>query len=253
MDRGSPQGAPGEPRGWREPGLGGGMGEAWAREARGGWRARVRRPASCKGPRGPWGRDGRESVAGLASSWADSLPPALLLTFGPSKSNGGSKRQGGDLGPREAPSRVRAETPCHSLGAGWDSAFSKGPCAPHTGQACPQHGDQMGCDLEFVGRDTGQAQTLGCPGVRAHISGHSSQTSYDPPTIQLWVSWCPPGSSVSPLPAPAGNTLSRALHVLFPLRTVSAGGRVWGPPVSPLCLQQPPSECPWGSRCPGLP
>lgn len=109
------------------------------------------------------------------------------------------------------------------------------PCA---GQACPQPGDQMECDLGFVGRDTGHAQTLGCPGVRAHISGHSSQAS-SAPQVQLWVSWYPPGSSVFPPPAPAGDTLSETLGPFSPedRQPLGAGSRG---PVPPPCLQQPP-------------
>lgn len=126
MGRGSPWRAPGVERaraGWRV------MGEAWARGLRG-LEGLGRRPVSCRWPRGPWSRNSWEIVADLASGWMDSLLPALPLMFSPSKSDGGSRRQEGDLGPREAPSRVRAEPPCPSLGTGRDSALSKGPYDP---------------------------------------------------------------------------------------------------------------------------
>ena len=154
--------AQGEAQGWREPGPAEGSGEGWEGEARGSWRACVRHPASSRWLGLPWGRDcwGGHGPPGLQLEGRSALCP--LLTFGPSKSSEGSRRQGGDLGPGEATSRCERGAPGQSplpLPGGWLGlfAFSKGPCAPRDGQACPQPGNWTGCGLRFAGRGTGSA------------------------------------------------------------------------------------------------
>lgn len=145
------------------------MERAWA-SGGGGGRLRGRGPRELEGLRPA---PGIQQVAGtplgqslLGRAWR-ARPPAggteyPLLTFGPSKSSEGSRRQGGDLGPGEATSRCERGAPGQSplpFPGGWLGlfAFSKGPCAPRDGQACPQLGNWTGCGLRFVGRGAGSA------------------------------------------------------------------------------------------------
>ena len=150
--------------------------------------------------------------------------------------------------PKRSPLVCEGRDPLPFPGGWLGLCFQQRSLCPPRWTGLPPAWGPDGCDLGFVGRDTGRAQTLRCPGVRAHISGHSS-LPYDPQFGSE--SHGAHLGAVSPVPAPAGNTLYRALHVLFPLRTLGAGSR--GCPAPPLCLQQPPSECPWGRGCPALP
>lgn len=178
MGRGSPRRAPGVER--ARAGVGG-NGESLGEKGPRGLEGSGQAPSVPQAAEGPLGQR-QPGECGPPGLHLDGQPTPCPPTHVQSQQEQwGLQTSGRGPWPKRSPlaceGRASLPFPGGWLGLCFQQRFLCPPC--WTG--LPPAWGPDGCDLGFVGRDTGQAQTLRCPGVRAHISGHSSQASYDPP------------------------------------------------------------------------